>query len=215
MPLPWRGNAAIPTTIRVGPVDQRKHRRLIQVAHRRAAAGVSGRIGRENTRRARATAGGLAARLSGVKNRPITGSSMKAIPLQDRAATPVHHGQVRKPRRGVGQHQRRQPIRRVRADPLPIMPPRDKPHRANRSTPSASAKARMSRANVDGVVARRDRSSAVPADVIPQDAKVVLQAGRLRIPLRVVAAERVGKDQHRTAVDTVDPIILAQSASFH
>src|SRR5215831_7719513 len=74
---------------------------------------------------------------------------------------------------------------------------------------------RVAPEHLDAVVAARNRSAAVTSNVIAQDTEVGRHSRSLQVPLRVIAPQRMRKEQHRPFIRTVEPVILAKSTSLN
>ena len=168
----------------------------------RAAAGVADRIGREqrpprgrHLRRRR--------REHGRREEPAHHQVLdrRHAVLEHRAAARLHRLRIGQPRRGVGEHEVRQPLRRVRPRATARSCRRATSRRTRTAaTPHASASARTSLRELgDRVVAGGDARCPVPSRVVAQHLEVRQQIRRLRVPHAVVEAERMRQHEHRAA----------------
>ena len=68
---------------------------------------------------------------------------------------------------------------------------------------------------LDAVIAGRDVARAMASEIVTERAKVRLEGVGLRVPLGVIAAERVREHQDGAIVGAVESVVVSQSADVN
>ena len=216
MRVPWHPD------VEVTADDERRNRDageelgLIHVPDRRAAAGIADGIGREE----RLTRGRHLRRRRGEDGRREETAHHQLLDrchavLEDGAAARLHRLRIGQPRRGVGEHEMRQPIRRVRSEPLADhAAERQAAEREARHAARVGERQDILRELGDRVVAGGDARCPVPSRVVAQHLVVRQQIRRLRVPHAMVEAERMRQHEHRTAGDALETVVARRVADL-
>ena len=117
------------------------------------------------------------------------------------------------PRRGVSEHERRHPVRRVRAEPLADHAAEREAAECEPGNAERVGEREHVRAELrDLVVAQGHAGGAVPADVVSHDAEMRGEIFDVRIPHAVVLAEGVRQDQGWAIVASSEPVEAGNAA---